>query len=185
MNKNIEQLNRQLGNALGYAHGNSPRFAWMWAPEVYYYYRQHLGASWERICWAERVGKVWMLCQWRRPDMPESEWWSSFHGEFPYPMRGMYYAQPETALPPFREPTADITQWYIRSIAAQMDTTFREQYDMIQDRLDRQQKAADDEWVAMVQNDNPAFSNERLTPALHGANVEFQVGGQRAQIGAA
>src|SRR3954471_18332349 len=105
-NKNIELLNRRLGVGLGYANGVTPRFAWIFAPESFYFYRQDVTKTWVRHCWADRKGKVWMLGQWRPPSVPERDWWGMFHGEFPYPRKGEYYAQPETALPEGAEPTA-------------------------------------------------------------------------------
>lgn len=176
MSKQVELLNRRLGTGLGYANGITPRFAWIWAPESFYFYRQHVGESWTRHCWGERLGKVWMLGQWRPPAVPENAWWSMFHGEFPYPRKGMYYAHAETALPPGREPTAEMTDWYIRTLDAQISMSYAQHMDQINDGIAKDEQRADTEWTEMVQDGNPAFSKDRLTPALHGANVEFQAG---------
>ncbi len=176
MNKQIELLNRRLGVGLGCANGTTPRFAWIWAPESFYFYRQHVGAGWVRQCWADRIGKVWMLGQWRPPAVPENAWWGMFHGEFPYPRKGMYYAHPETAIPHGQEPTAEMTDWYIRTLDAQISKDYAEHLEETNAGIERDKQAADSQWVDMVQNENPAFSKDRLTPALHGANVEFQAG---------
>lgn len=176
MNKDVDILNRLLGERLGYANGVTPRFAWMWSPDVQYYYRPHVAASWQRCSWADRLGRCWLLCQWRAPGMPERDWWASFRGEFPYPRKGMYYAHPETALSAGMMPSREMTAWYIRSLDAQIGKSYDQHLQEIQTGIRKDKECRDSEWVAMVQNDNPAFSKDRLTPALHGANVEFQAG---------
>ncbi len=133
MNTHIEQLNRRLAEGLG-TLGGKPRFAWQYAPEVYYFFRPETALTFERHCWAEQLGAVWMLCQWQEPKWIDHQgqahkitpegWYASFRGEFPYPNGGAYNAHPETALPYGMQPTGEGTAFYIRAIQEQMEKDF-------------------------------------------------------------
>lgn len=178
--KDIEILNRRLGDALGRC-GMYPRFAWMLASEIFYYFREHAHERMERFCWADRIGPVWVLAQWRRPawidqnggthETTREQWWSSFNGQFPYPERGAYYAHPETALPPGVKPTAEMTAGYIHSLDRQMAANYAEHKRRIDGEIAADAERLDTEWVETVQNSNPAFSN--FEPGKRGGHVSF------------
>jgi len=130
-NKLIDRLNYRIGLELGFA-GTQPRFIWAWASDLFYYRRK--GERLERYCWADRLGNVWLLGQWRsRPtyidangeshEITKEQWWTSFHGEFPYPT-GLYYAQPETSLKPGLTPDENDTAKIIRHITGQMEKRY-------------------------------------------------------------
>lgn len=133
MNKQIQQLNRRLAEGLGTVGGQA-RFAWQFAPEVFYFYRPETALHFERHCWADQLGKVWMLCQWQQPQWTDHTgqthlitaegWYAAFKGEFPYPGRGSYAAHPETAIAVGTEPTAASTAFYIQTIREQMEKDF-------------------------------------------------------------
>jgi hypothetical protein len=185
MNKDIELMNRRLREALG-SIGGVPRFAWQYSPEVFYYTRRPTALEFTHHCWAERIGKVWMLCQWRVPTafdpetgatklITEAEWWAAYHGQLPYPAKGMYWAQPETALPVGMTPTAENTAGYIWSIRQQMDKDFETHLregneEMAQDRLDTEKEfmAAADDWFPFGWKNGQAHE-----PGTRGAHVSF------------
>jgi hypothetical protein len=154
----VQQLNRRLGDALGYVRGGTePRFCWAWAPDLLY--------------WRSRLGKVWVLCQWQKPGMTPQQWRAVFGDRYPYPVNGMHHAQPETALPPGAIPTPELTQNYIWAIDRQMSTSFVQQF------CDVNNEVADDkdrdyvDWVEKVQDSNPAFSN--FEPGKRGGHVSY------------
>jgi hypothetical protein len=156
--KQIQQLNRRLGDALGYVlSGTEPRFCWKWAPDIPY--------------WASRLGKVWVLCQWQKPGMSEQEWNKQFQGRFPYPVNGMHHAHPETVLPPGQVPTPELTQNYIRALDQQMSKTLVDQFCDVQNELAADKERDDVEWVERVQDSNPAFSN--FNPGNRGGHVSY------------
>jgi hypothetical protein len=171
----IQALNARLGERLGY-RGQNPRFAWKYAPELYYYWRESYVTGFVRQCWAERLGRVWVLCQFRRPEMSKQEWWNSFHGEFPYPEKGMYYAHSETALRVGELPDAELTAMYIRSLEVQMERSYRAHLEAsnkgAQDSMDQNER----EWDEYVADMEPAFDHWNSGSK---AGVEFQVPGQR------
>jgi len=84
-------------------------------------------------------------------------------------------------LPPGMEPTSEMTQWYIRTLDEQISKDYADHMREINDGIAKDKEAADTEWIERVQNENPAFSTDRLTPALHGGNVEFQVPGLKEE----
>lgn len=175
---NIEVLNARLGERLGYRFGQ-PRFAWKYAPELYYFWRPNYLTGYVRQCWAERIGRVWVLCQIRRPEMSRQQWWDSFHGQFPYPERGaMYYAHPETALAPGQEPTGEITEGHIwaldRQISKSLETHVRE----CTNTANQAQQADADEWDEYIADWNPAFDNWNSGKK---SGVEFQVPGLKPE----
>ena len=154
----IEQLNRKLGDALGYVRsGTEPRFCWRWAPTLPY--------------WQARLGKVWVLCQWQRPNLTEAQWLKEFHGRYPYPASGMHHAQPETALPPGLAPNEALTQNYIWALDRQMSTSLVQQLCDVQNEVEADKDRDYVEWVDRVQNDNPAFSN--FDPGARGGHVSY------------
>jgi hypothetical protein len=154
----IQQLNRRLGEALGYVRsGTEPRFCWKWAPSIPY--------------WSTRLGNVWVLCQWQRPGMTEADWTKQFRGRFPYPANGMHHAHPETALPPGEVPTAELTQNYIRALDQQMTQSFAQQLSAVNQEMSDDQERDYVEWVDKVQDSNPAFSN--FEPGKRGGHVSY------------
>jgi hypothetical protein len=154
----IDQLNRRLGDSLGYIRsGTEPRFSWRWAPDLPY--------------WASRLGKVWVLCQWQKPGMTEQQWQRQFGGRFPYPVNGMHHAQPETALAPGRLPTAELTQNYIWALDRQMSTSLTQQLCDVHNEVADDQERDYVEWVDKVQDSAPAFGN--FDPGNRGGHVSY------------
>lgn len=157
-NQHIEQLNRKLGDALGYVRGGSqPRFCWAWAPDLPY--------------WQTRLGKVWVLAQWQRPGMPQEEWRKHFGDRFPYPETGMHHAHPETALEPGQIPTEGLTQNYIWALDRQMSQTFGQQLAAVNQEIEDDKDRDYVQWVEKVQDTNPAFSN--FDPGHRGGHVSY------------
>jgi hypothetical protein len=151
-------LNRKLGDALGRVRGGSePRFCWCWAPDLLY--------------WRNRLGKVWVLCQWQLPSMTRHEWAREFEDRLPYPANGMYHAHAETALAPGRLPSEALTQNYIRALDQQMSTSYGQQLISVQDDVEADQAQNYERWVEMVQDSNPAFSN--FNSGARGGHVSF------------
>ena len=175
MANQIEILNSRLGERLGY-RGTHPRFAWKYAPELFYFWRQNYLTGFVRQCWAQRLGKVWVLCQWRRPEMSQQQWWDSFHGEFPYPAQGMYYAHPETALAPGELPESEITQAHIHALTAQMSKNYATHLREVNADTARCEQADEDEWMEYATDFAPAFNNWNSGKK---SGVEFQVPGLR------
>ena len=169
----IATLNARLGERLGY-RGNNPRFAWCYAPDLFYFWRPSYLTGFVRQCWAERLGRVWVLCQWRRPEMSRQEWWNSFNGEFPYPENGMYYAHPETALPAGMEPTSGITAEYTYSLERQIAKGYAQHLRECQASADQQMQADEDQWMDYAADFQPAFDNWNSGTK---SGVEFQVPG--------
>jgi hypothetical protein len=167
----IDQLNRRLGDSLGYV-GINPRFAWKKASECFYFMRTApTSIKHTRFCWSDRIGNVWLIAQFRPPAMDEAAWAHTFNGEFPYPAQGQYYAHPETALPPGVEPTQEDTQAYIWSLTRQMDKSVAAHYREIDSEIQRDKARDYEQWVEKVQNMNPAFSN--WDSGKRGGHVSF------------
>ncbi len=180
----IDQLNRRLGEGLGLVKGGSmPRFRWVFSPDSVYYMKSETSYDFERKCWADRIGKVWMLAQWRMPTwfnpktneakvITEQEWWNRFHGMMPYPNNGEYHPHPETALPPGSLPTLDITQNYIWALDQQQSRGFFGHLDDVNvDLALEKARFRREVWVPMVQNDAPAFNN--WDSGRRGGHVSF------------
>jgi hypothetical protein len=154
----IQQLNRRLGETLGYVRsGTEPRFCWKWAPDIPY--------------WSSRLGKVWVLCQWQKPGMSEADWNKQFGGRFPYPANGMHHAHPETALPAGEIPSAELTQNYIWALDRQMSESYARQLSAVNQEVEDDQERDYVEWVEKVQGSNPAFSN--FDPGKRGGHVSY------------
>ena len=117
-----DQLNRIFAERLGRPNGINARFAWMYAPDVPY--NQKTPTGFERKTWGARLGKRWMLCQWRPPDLTREQWATSFGVSFPYPDKGQYIAHAETALPFGKEPDVELTVEYCHTLRQQMETTY-------------------------------------------------------------
>ena len=128
MNANVEILNRRLGEALGRPNGNDPRFMWKHSTELFYYFRMQAGSEWQKRCWADRLGKAWVLCKWNPPmhtfegvdfEITRDEWFKMFGWSRPYPRNGEYMPFAETALGV--EPDGEVTQFYISTIRQQLE----------------------------------------------------------------
>lgn len=154
----IDQLNRRLGESLGYVRsGTEARFSWRWAPDLPY--------------WASRLGKVWVLCQWQKPGITEQQWHEHFRGRFPYPSNGMHHPHTETALPPGVLPTLELTQKYIWALDQQMSTSYTQHWCDVHNEVADDQERNYVEWVDKVQDSNPAFSN--FDPGNRGGHVSY------------
>jgi hypothetical protein len=138
----IEALNKRFEDALGYVGGTHPRWKWQLSTACFYYIRDSYLSNYKQYCWADRIGRRWVLCQWSVPTafdpstnqtrvLTEADWWVSFNGTMPFPKNGEYIAHAETALPPGREPTAEHTAYYIRTLDEQMSTSYDRQLDGI------------------------------------------------------
>ncbi len=184
MTQEIKLLNSRLAEALGHTHGQ-PRFQWRYSPEVFYYLRMPSAINFSRYCWADQIGKVWMLCQvaplqWIDADgrvhpITREGWYQTFRGEFPYPDKGMYVAHTETALPPGVLPDAEETQVWIASLYAQIPKS-EEQH--AKESAARIQKARDDnerEFMEMADDSFPAFwkNGQGHEAGKRGAHVSF------------
>lgn len=126
--KSIDQLNRRLGEELGFI-SEQPRFAWRWAPELRYYSRAQNASHWTEHNWADMLGNVWVLTSLRPPvgvlgatEVPitEQDWYRTFRGTRPFPGKLTPYVFAETALIPGLEPSAERTAFYIDSLKEQM-----------------------------------------------------------------
>src|SRR3954470_17968219 len=108
----IEHLNQRLADGLGLSPGSTyGRFAWKFSTELSWYFREGIHENFQRQNWADRIGRVWLMCERRLPTgcdvttghqypLSESQWWQMFHGSIPYPRRGEYTPYPETRLRP-------------------------------------------------------------------------------------
>lgn len=172
--QHIAKLNRRLGESLGFA-GAEPRFAWQWAPDCHYYYRSDITKSFERFCWADRIGKVWVLCQWKAPPMSREDWWYSFQGEFPYPDKGTWYVHGESALPPGIEPGDTETAYYIYELRDQMNTSQDAHYRKIMAGLEKDREDNRKEFLAQAEDSFPAFwkNGQGHEPGTRGAHVSI------------
>jgi hypothetical protein len=154
----IAYLNQRLGDALGRVRGGSlPRFCWIWAPDVPY--------------WARQLGKVWVLCQWRKPSITEKQWQHAFQGRYPYPANGMHHAHPETALPEGEAPTLERTQFYIRALDEQMTTSLTQQLCDVNNEMVEHKQQDDQEWSDFVDDTLPAYAN--YEPGRRGGHVSY------------
>lgn len=156
MNKRIDSLNYQLGLAVGFA-GRNPRFAWKRASELSYFMRR--GERYERFNWADRLGNVWLLAKWHRSELTPEQWFSSFRGQFPYPVNGLYYALPETVLKPGLEPDSDDTAQVIRRLHEQMDLKYAAQLSKATEDAEGQKDEAASQFYDEVDSWWPAFGN--------------------------
>lgn len=179
----VSLLNRRLGESLGFAKsGTMPRFAWVFSTELQWYIRDSVMESYNFRCWADRIGRVWVLCEWRTPrgfdartnteyDLTREQWWGMFKGSMPYPEGGQYTPYAETALEPGREPTAELTANYIWALDHQMSANYQTHLAVGRAQVDEQRRAFDEkqqeEWMDMA----PAFGN--YDPGKRGGFLSF------------
>lgn len=159
----IEELNRWLGQKLGFAEATHPRFKWVWAPDLYYMRDMAqikgsaLGAQGpQKMSWASKVGRVWMLAQWRPPDR---------YG----PAR--YHGHAETALIANMAPTLELTQEIAWVLDKQITASYEEHLRQANQEIADQKESEYSEWVDYVQNFNPAFGN--FAPGARGGHVSL------------
>ena len=78
--------------------------------------------TYERKCWADRIGKVWAIAQWRVPSMSRQVWEQQvFGGLFPYPENGQWYFVDNTQLTDGMPPDEDTTALAIYGLRSQME----------------------------------------------------------------
>lgn len=167
----VDLLNRRLGEGLGFAlSGTLPRFSWKFSTEVFWYFREGVHENFQRQCWADRIGRVWLLCEWRLPTgfdastgqqypLNESHWWQMFKGAIPYPKGGSYNPYPETQLKPGELPTAERTQNYIWAIDKQMSGDYQEHLMECRDDLQQDHDTFRDNQIDEWMDAAPAFGN--------------------------
>lgn len=184
MTSEIELLNKRLESELGTNYGK-PRFQWRYSPEVFYYMRGETALSFSRYCWADQIGKVWMLCQsapiqWIDFDgqvhpITREAWWHSFKGEFPYPDRGMDVAHTETALAPGILPDGEETAVWIASIKVQMEKTEAMHAAATMERMAKAREDNEKEFMEMADDSFPAFWKNGIghEAGKRGAHVSF------------
>lgn len=145
----IEQLNRRLGERLGMVRsGTLPRFKWALATDDEY--------------WGQKLGPVWVLCQWQVNAYSRNQWERLYQGRRKY--EGAFHqVQAETALSIGHVPSSEDTDYYIRELDRQMDAT-EEQVTKALDEEDAQDADKDyAEWVDRVQNCNySAYDNREV-----------------------
>jgi hypothetical protein len=168
MSEHVKQLNRKLSDALGQRYGHA-WFCWKEASELKYPIR-FKGEVVQRS-WASRLGKVWVLCQWRKPEMRPDQWQHAFKGLYPYPSNGMYYPHAETAEPPGALPTERTTYILIESIRRQIAKDRIQHRSETRSYVDKREQDDYTEWVECVQDTNTAFSNPN--PGSRSGNVSF------------
>lgn len=179
----VEILNRRLGEGLGLVLGGSqPRFKWCKAEDCFYYLREGIGESFQRYCWADRIGKVWLLCQWDVPKffdprsgstriLNESDWWVTFKGAMPFPKNGEYRAQAETALAPGCMPTAELTANYIWAIDKQMSSSYEKQLIENSTEIAMMRRERENKFYEQANDLTPAFGS--WASGERGGHVSF------------
>lgn len=169
--KNVEILNRRFGETLGFPDGVHPRFAWMWSADVNRHFRPDPVSDFTRHCLAERIGKRWLLCQWRPTELTADQWWNTYRGRVPYPGKGEYKPHLETALPLGMEPTPELTYGYARTLREQMDRVYTESE--FHDEAVRDQQRAETEFYESVADwEAPSFRHG-WEPGTRGGPVSF------------
>lgn len=179
----IEQLNRRLGECLGYI-GAEPRFKWAWAPDMEYLYRKPTAITFTRHNWAERLGRVWVLTGFTAPvayvgemqvAVTREEWWARTGGQMPFPERGSRQPLADTALPPGVVPNGEITNRYIVAISDQMTKTVKQ---LNEEANADAEKVVDDEakvFYDVAKDSFPAFWKnwQGHEPGTRGAHVSI------------
>jgi len=135
----LATLNQRLADSLGRVACAQARYQWRPTAECFYYFRPPTSIAVERYCWAERLGRGYVLCRWSLPEvydgrtqqsrvLTESQWKEMFQGSMPYPARGEYKALPETFA---REVTPELNANYVWAIDKQQSQSFEDQLDRI------------------------------------------------------
>lgn len=179
----VSVLNNRLADALGRVKsGTLPRFAWIFSTELRWYYRDELSESFQPVCLADRIGRVWMMCEWRVPrgfdaragyeyELKPEHWFQMFRGSVPFPAGGEYAPYEETQLAPGQVPTAELTQNYIWAIDKQMSPGYEGHLIARRADLEENRRQFDeaqlDEWLDAA----PAFGN--YDPGKRGGFLSF------------
>lgn len=204
MNDDIEILNRRLGDALGRPNGTDPRFAWKESQDLFFYARRHELEEYTKFSWAQRIGKCWVLCQWRPPEttihgvtipLTADSWHTMFKGRRPFPAKGEYKVHSETKLAPGAVPTAEWTQFYIKTLGQQMEAAELAQKEEFAGRKDAVTEQCESEANDEVDQAFDRFyeSAREWQPASwrlgepqpfgsHDGPIAYQVGGSRDDI---
>lgn len=71
--KDVQILNRRLGERLGLVDGRFPKFSWFWAPDQPWLVFDRDDQTLVKKCWGDMaapdgalVGRAWVLAQWKR-----------------------------------------------------------------------------------------------------------------------
>lgn len=169
----INFLNNLFGDALGRPDGTTPRFAWTWSNGL-------LG------------GQNWAISQ-LAPNPFTLEQWTAIHeGRRPYPGKLRWIQHSETALPFGTEPTLEDTQFYVRSLRAQMEAAEKAEKDAAAGRIDdatlaseadakaHQDIAATEFYESIASWEPPSWALGEPQPAgSQDGPIAFQVGGSR------
>lgn len=176
MNTAVESLNRTFAERLGRPNGIDGRFKWLWAPDIPSY--RVVGGRLERFSWAERIGRVWVLGEWRPPEVSREAWALQLGDQYPYPERGRYVPHSEVQFPQGMAPNDENTEFYCRTLAAQIETSLQEQLDRSQIQADYHRKKADTEFLEMVGEMEPVSWKQDTPhePGDHDGSIALQAG---------
>lgn len=173
MLSNVEILNRKFAECLG-TRGGQTWWAWKWAPDMVYEHRDQPGESFGRVSWARWIGRSWVLCQFRPPEITRNEWDACYKGEIPFPERGRYVPHPEVRIEG-REPDMEDTIFYIRTLAMQFETPQEVQHKMSLERIQERSDRTKREFFDQAEEDFPAFWKNGVghEPGTRGSHVSF------------
>lgn len=139
----VNVLNDRFGASLGRPNGSDPRFAWKKSSDLFYYWRDNPSEDWQKRSWADRIGVVWVLAEWRPPEVyifgvlseiTREQWFAMFGWSRPYPQGGEYKPYAETAL--LRPPTSEDTDFYIKTLQQQLAEVEQANKDQLMGRKD-------------------------------------------------
>ena len=192
MSKAVALLNQRFAERLGRPDGVNPRFKWAWTPDVSYMVAPKNGDDYVRRTWADRIGHRWMLCQWAPTGKSVEQWFREFKGLYPYPGKGYYRPQPETALPHGVPPTLDLTVAYCNVLGQQLAqaefAAKMHEYGLqdptteaVEKEAQDHRTQADERFMDMATDWQPASwrLNEPHMPGDRDGPVAYQVGGSR------
>lgn len=188
----VELLNQRFGEYLGFPDGVHPKFCWVWAPDMTYLFRPDRTKSFMLRSWGSRLGRKWVLAQWRPTELTRDQWESTFRGSRPYPGKWRYIVHAETALPEGMAPNDELTQGYARTLSNQMAVAdFTAQ---CEEEARQYLQASEDAILEDARDFEPAFGNwdvflgrdgyldinaNKGAHGSHGSHTEFQVPGLR------
>jgi hypothetical protein len=78
-----------------------------------------------------------MLVAWAPPELSETEWYSRFRGEFPYPRTGEYHPIDAMVLPPGVVPDEGLNQFCIKKLPQELGLAYEAKLRMVQEKVDR------------------------------------------------
>jgi hypothetical protein len=162
----LTQFNRRIAEALGFVLGLSKgKYEWRETTECFYYFRRPTSLRYERICWADRLGRGYVLCVWKLPEafdpasnsshlITEEGWKEMFGGSIPYPGGGEYKALPETFC---QSVTPELNANYIWAIDHQMQKSYEDQLERIMLEKKMEQYEAHERMLDATFDAMPAF----------------------------